>query len=488
MAVAGGLGLGLGHSPYDQPWLAFVALPLLFLLWAETGTARRAAWLGWQAGLGYFGLTLFWIVDPFLVDIGTYGWMAPFAVFFMAAGMALFWALAFGVARGLTASRGFPGLLALAAALAGAGLLRAYVLTGFPWALPAYAWTGTPVAQAAAWLGPHGLGLVLLTLGLLPGLLRPLPVVAALAGLGGLWVAGAARLDTPPPSDTGVTLRLVQPNAAQHLKWKAEMLPVFYTRQVDLTAARPAGGRAPDLVVWPETAVPFLLGDQPDLRADMAAAAGPDAQVVFGVRRVDDQGRWYNSLAAIGVGGALETSYDKSHLVPFGEYMPLSGTIEALGLSWLTEGLVGSFTPGGGAERLSLPGLPPFQPLICYEAIFPQEILTGAARPGWLLQITNDAWFGLWSGPYQHLAQARMRAIEQGLPLARAANTGVSAMIDPYGRVTAMLPLGQSGFIDAALPAALAPTPYARSGDAPALALVLLLLGGVAVAGRRRRA
>ncbi|MSU92303.1 apolipoprotein N-acyltransferase [Rhodobacteraceae bacterium 2CG4] len=487
LAALGGVGLGLGHSPYGLPWLAFAALPLLFHLWAAAPGRAGAALTGWAAGVGFFGLTLSWIVEPFLVDIARHGVLAIPALLGMAGGLALFWGAAFWLARAAAPeARGLRAVLALAAALTGAEYLRSVVLTGFPWALPAYAWTDTPVAQAAAWAGPHGLGLLLLLLALLPALLRPLPLLAAAAGLALLWGAGAWRLDRPDPAAPGPVLRLVQPNAAQRLKWQPEMIPRFYQRLLTETAA-PAG-TAPDAVIWPETAVPWLVQEEPGVAAQIAAAAGPGTPVLLGALERGADGGWYNGLTALGDGGAVLGSYRKHHLVPFGEYMPLAGALRAVGLLWIAEGLAGSFDRGPGPRLMAVPGLPPFQPLICYEAIFPHQILRGAQRPAWLLQVTNDAWFGTWSGPYQHLDQARMRAIEQGLPLARAANTGVSAVIDARGRVLASLPLGVPGRLDAALPGALEPTLYARTGDRAALIALLALLTGAALWPRRRRA
>ncbi|NNU79413.1 apolipoprotein N-acyltransferase [Halovulum dunhuangense] len=485
MALGAGAAMGLGHAPYDLPFAALLALPLLFHLWQTAPGWRGAAMTGWLAGTGYFGLTLSWIVEPFLIDVARHGFMAPFALVFMATGLALFWALGFGVARRAVPHGRWAAALGLATALALSEALRAFVLTGFPWALPGYAWTGTPVAQAAALVGPHGLTALVLLLCLLPALLRPAPVLLGLGGLAALWGAGAIRLaQAPAIAPDAPAIRLVQPNASQQLKWRGDMVQVFYERQIAFTQAPAEAPLA--AVIWSETAVPFLLDDRPDLQADIAAAAGPGTAAILGIRRLEGAENWYNTLAVLDAAGGTLASYDKHHLVPFGEYMPLRDRLRALGLSFLADGLVGSFSTGPGPRLLSVPGLPPFQPLICYEAIFPHQILRGPDRPDWLLQITNDAWFGSWSGPYQHLAQARMRAIEQGLPLARAANTGVSAMIDGHGRITRALPLNVAGFIDAALPPPLPPTPYARLGDAPVLAALLALLLTAALTARRR--
>jgi apolipoprotein N-acyltransferase len=270
----------------------------------------------------------------------------------------------------------------------------------------------------------------------------------------------------------------VQPNAAQHLKWRADMVKHFYARQLDLTRAPPRDGTpAPDLVVWPETAVPWLLDDADAVLAEISRAAG-GVPLALGILRAED-GQLRNSLVVVQPGGAVGAQYDKHHLVPFGEYMPFTTLARDLGLRGLAELRGPGFGSGPGPSVLDFGTIGRGMPLICYEAVFAHDVNAMPMRADFLLQITNDAWFGTWAGPQQHLAQARMRAIEQGLPLLRAANTGISAMIDPYGRIVAALDLGVAGFVDAPLPAPLPPSVYARIGDWPALAV---LLSGLALA------
>jgi len=233
----------------------------------------------------------------------------------------------------------------------------------------------------------------------------------------------------------------------------------------------------PDAVIWPETAVAFVPEDYPEARAQMAEVAGGRPLLLGALHRVrepDGKARWSNSLLYIDPAGEIAARYDKHHLVPFGEYVPAGWLFETLGIRTLAER--SGFTRGPGPEVMDVPGLPPFVPLICYEAIFPDEVSVPGERAGWMLQITNDAWFGRFAGPQQHLDQARMRAIEQGLPLVRAANTGISAVIDAKGRVTASLGLGRAGHLDAELPPPLPPTTYARNRDLPALLAAIVLM------------
>jgi len=356
---------------------------------------------------------------------------------------------------------------------------RSVVLTGFPWGLTGYAWVDTPVIQAVGLIGPHGLGFLTLIAGLLVGLVsaRALGLAAAMVAVG--WGYGVWQVSRPlPERNPPLVVRIVQPNAEQQAKWDPERQMEVYRRLLAETAA--PGDPRPDVTIWPETAVPFVLGYSDDMLPAVAAAAGPDALIILGIRRVEigpDREDWFNSLAVLGPDGIPRAVYDKHHLVPFGEYIPLSGAIARLGIPALTTLTSQGFRPGPGPRLLSVPGLPPFLPLICYEAVFPQGMAAPEGRADWLVQVTNDAWFGMASGPYQHFAQARVRAIEQGLPLARAANTGISAMVDPLGRVVRSIGLDEMGFVDVVLPAPLPPTPYARIGDVPALTAIFVLLG-----------
>lgn len=478
-ALLGG-GVALGQAPFGLWWLALVALSLLFPLCLRTAPFRT----GLAAGMGYAAVAMFWIVDPFFVEPDVYGWMAPFALFFMALGFGLFWA--FGISLGAKLGRGERSrVLGMALGLIAIDFLRSYIFTGFPWVLFGHVWLDTPVAQWASVCGALGLGVVTLGLAAAPWLFaarRAIGVGVAVVVLAALWAGGIALRDAPiAPRAQAVNLRIVQPNAPQNLKWRPEYAEKFFYRHLDLTAAPPAPGKpAPDLILWPETAVPFLL-DDPGAGLAMVAEAAHGTPVALGIQR-SERARYYNALAVIGPGGAIDALYDKVHLVPFGEYMPFGDTLAKIGITAFAAQEGNGYSAGAAHRLLDLGRLGRVQPLICYEAVFAHEILRGDQRPDWLMQITNDAWFGTFSGPWQHLAQARFRAIEFGLPLARSANTGVSALVDARGRVVAHLDMGAQGVIDAALPPSAPVTPYARAGDVPTAVLIVALMAILATA------
>ncbi len=481
LLLLAGLLAALGQAPFSQPWAALAGLTLAFAIFPF---APRAFWSGWAFGLAYFAATLNWIVEPFLVDIETFGWMAPFALVGISVGFALFYGAAFWATRRLGGGR-----MMLAVWMAAAELLRSYVLTGFPWGLLSYLWVDTPALQLVAWIGPHGLNLVtLLAVALLArGIAGPRPLLGAVPGVVSILAVaflGFLRPLAPiEPAQAGdrPVVRLVQPNAPQRQKWDPDWIPVFYRRQIALTSEP---GEAPvDLVIWPETSLPTVVESEDDIpRGLIDAVSG--RRIALGTFRRNGEAL-YNSMVTLDPQGRIEAAYDKQHLVPFGEYMPFAGLMSRLGIRAIADISNGGFDAGPGPRTVDLGPLGRALPLICYEAIFPQDLRAPGPRPDWLLQITNDAWFGKFAGPYQHLVQTRFRAVEQGLPLLRAANTGVSAVVDANGRILQSLPLGEAGRIDAALPPPLPETLYARTGDWPVPVALLLLLGGF-WAGRRR--
>jgi apolipoprotein N-acyltransferase len=289
-------------------------------------------------------------------------------------------------------------------------------------------------------------------------------------------VALVALLPSPPEVElTDHRVRLVQPNAPQHQKWHPDLRWDFVRRAMGFNAQGPR----PDMIIWPETAVPQLLNYAEDTLEAILEQA-PGVPLLLGIQR-EEGGAYFNSAALISADGSAGQVYDKAHLVPFGEYVPFGDLMARFGFHGLASQAGAGYAAGPGARLMDLP-IGKALPLICYEAVFPQDVNAAPDRPDMLVQITNDAWFGTRSGPYQHLVQARMRAAEQGLPMLRAANTGISGVIDPYGRLGPSLPLGEAGYVDVILPAALPATPYSGTGDWP----VLILLLGLAGAALRR--
>lgn len=484
LRVALYLGLGgiaaLGQAPWGLWPLTLIALVLLFALYRSSTGPKAALALGWIAGTGYFVVALSWLIEPFLVDVARHGWMAPFAVVGLSAYLAFYWAAAFAVARAI----GGCGVAWVAAFTLGEAL-RGYVFTGFPWAQIGHVLIDTPLLNFAAFGG--ALGLCAAVMGFAVALWH---VVAGRRIWGGIFLVAIPLvcLGLPlyfavshPPA-LGPVVRLIQPNAPQHEKWDPEKMPIFFNRQLEFSAA---GEIRPDLVVWPETSVPVSLNNAEGVLQRMADAAG-GVPVVAGLQRWDDDSI-FNSLVVLGAGGEVQSIYDKHHLVPFGEFVPFGELMARFGIGGLASRGGSGFSAGQGAQVIDITGFGGALPLICYEGVFARNILSAPQRPDYILMITNDAWFGEVSGPYQHLAQARLRSVEQGLPMIRVANTGISAMIDASGQVTHQLPLGQAGWIDAPLPIAHPPTVYARMGDTPILLVLVVLLGACGWRVRTRK-
>ena len=492
-----------GLPPVNLTPLVVVAFTGLVWLLDGAGTWRRAGWTGWWFGFGYFTTGLYWIANALLIDPVRFGWLVPFAVFGLPAVLGLYTALAAIGARVLWTPG--PGrVVALAVAWAGAEWLRGHWLTGFPWNLIGYTWSWSDaVLQSTSVIGIYGLGLATVFAAAAPAALvsapageaaarlgagrgvRWVPAMAAAVLLAGAWTAGAMRLaGAETASVPGVSLRLVQANIPQLLKSEADRRREILERHLALTGE--PGAASATHVIWPESAVPYFLDSNADVRAQIAAALPPGGLLITGAIRARlvetpggvTVGDLWNSVQALDGTGAVVASYDKSHLVPFGEYIPFRPVLAALGLEKIAPGSL-DYSSGGGPRTLEIPGAPTVSALVCYEAIFPSAVVAPGARPGWLVNVTNDAWYGRSAGPYQHFAMVRTRAVELGLPLVRVANTGISGVADAYGRVTARLGLGETGVIDAPLPVAIAATLYATFGD---LIFLILLMAGAAVA------
>jgi apolipoprotein N-acyltransferase len=489
IACLAGAASVLADAPVHLWPILFITFPIVvWLIDPAPGQRGRRAWAcavaGWWFGFGYFAAGLYWLGHAVLVDAETFGWLLPFAVLGVPAILAPFTAAGFLAARVLWRP-GALRIVALAVALTAADWIRGHAFTGFPWNAFGYALTSPlELAQAASLFGIWGLTFITVAVFASPATLaddrcdtrRPwLPLVAALIALAVLALFGSWRLSRMPPAFVeGVALRIMQPNLQQDSKFnysaKAQVMNHYIRLSTGRTDARPDGLRQVTHLIWPESAFPFYLSSEPDALAQLGALVPDGTVLITGADRTGSPPAnaantdTRTSMYVIDHQAAVRALYDKVHLVPFGEYLPFQSLLERIGLMQLTK-VAGGLIAGEARHPMQVPGAPPALPLLCYEVIFPGEVAMPGERVGWLLNLTNDGWFGLSSGPYQHFEQARLRAIEQGLPLVRAANTGISAVVDPLGRIVGSLPLGTEGLLDAPLPKAIAPTVYARFGD-----------------------
>ncbi len=475
IALAAGAVSALAMAPFNAWPVLFLTFPIMVWLIDGAGAGRlgglpAAALTGWWFGFGYFLAGLYWVGYAFLVDADVFGYLLPFAVTALPAGLALFMAFGFALAR-LIWTNDASRILSLAVGLTVSEWLRGHVLTGFPWNSFGYALTEPlALAQTASLIGLWGLTFLAVAIFASPAVLidRPLgrrwmhqpwlPPALAVLVLIAMGVYGTVRLAGEPVRLVeGVRLRLMQPNLQQDMKFnysaKQAVMQKYLALSDRSTGPSTTGVKDATVLIWPESAFPFFLAREADAMAQIAALLPPSTILLTGAVRPPDSPtgphitRAYNSIYAIDHDGSILSVYDKLHLVPFGEYLPFQQVMERLGFIQLTM-LRGGYIPGLRRKTMELPHAPPVLPLICYEAIFPGDIVPPGDRPGWIVNVTNDGWFGISTGPYQHLQQTRVRAIEEGLPIVRAANTGISAVIDPYGQIIARLGLGVEGVLD----------------------------------------
>jgi apolipoprotein N-acyltransferase len=502
----------LALEPFSLWPVMFVSFSVL--VWLVDGAAAgrwngaiAAAITGWWFGFGYFLCGFYWIGHAFLVDAKTFAWLLPVAVVGLPAAMAIYMGLGLALAR-LFWTRGAWRIVTLAAALTVSEWLRGHLFTGFPWNAFGYALTGPlPLAQGASVFGLWGMTFLAVAVFASAAVIvddkadtarRWLAPACAATALVALATFGAIRLaQTPTTFVNGVRLRIVQPNLPQDDRFsyaaKASVMARYFALSDRATGPQSAGVADVTHLIWPESAFPFFLTREPDALAQIANLLPTGTVLITGAVRSgepENNGqilRAYNSVYVIDHDGTILSVYDKVHLVPFGEYLPFQDFLERLGLMQLTK-MRGGFIAGDRYRSLDIPGAPRFLPLVCYEIIFPGEgIPRGADRPDWVVNLTNDGWFGISTGPYQHLQQARVRAIEEGLPLVRAANSGISAVTDPLGRIVNLLPLGFEGILDSGLPAKVETTVYAYFGDRY-VALLLVVVFVISTIRRRSRA
>ena len=494
-----GLLLGLISAAAMPPlnlvpilWLGFPGL-----VWLIDGarSRRQAAGDGWRFAFGFFVPVLYWTTLSLFVDIGQFWMLVPAALFGLPAFLALGPAVAAAIARSIPAG-GSRRILVFVATMSALDWGRGHFpFGGFPWAMMGYAWSADAapllaVTQSTALFGIYGLTLVTLLVACLPARLgqpgtRGQQLCAPAIGillLASLAISGGLRLASgPDPLIEGARLRIVQTDNPQLAEWSPQVAAEDAARLLALAVL--PGGHQVAAQIWPEAAIDFFINRDADVRAAVGRAAPSGGVAIFGTMRAGDQGdEAWNSVGVVDAAGRLLSTYDKVHLVPFGEYVPLRSILRFSQI--VTQRL--DFATGPGPRTLVLPNLPPVSPIICYEAIFPHAVVDETNRPGWIVNVTNDAWFGTSIGPRQHFAITRVRAVEEGLPLVRAGNSGISAIIDPHGRVLSRLDLGQRGILDGVLPQALPrATPYARHGDALYAAMLLALLIAARLGFRR---
>lgn len=509
LAFGAGALLVLTQPPFDFFAAGFVSFTLL--VWLIDGAVpahaggllRRmtgAFAVGWWFGFGYFLAGLWWIGSAFLVQSADYAWALPIAVGGLPVLLALFYGLATALSR-LVWSDGAGRVLALAFGFGLAEWLRTFVLTGFPWNAVGYAAMPIPTLMQSAWVvSMTGMNALTVLVFALPALLAARRHRVFGVALGVLLVAahagfGAWRLTQPEPEGKALAVRIVQPVVPMNQKWDASEQDRVFSSLVKQSGEKPAeGAAAPQLIVWPETSVPFLFTERPDALSVLGDMLADGQMLLAGAVREEEpsgdraRARYYNSVVAVDDGGQIVDAVDKVHLVPFGEYLPLEDLFERFGLTQIVAGPM-NFDAGTNRHLLTLPGGTKAAAFVCYEVIFPDEVAEAAGEAGLIVNVTNDAWFGLTPGPYQHLRQAQLRAVETGRPVVRAANNGVSAVIDARGKIVDALDLDQRGTIDASVTIS-EPQPHFAPPDRVGYGILagLFVLAGILRLVRRREA
>jgi len=502
LALAAFLGLlsAFALPPYPFAPLFFISIPLFMIQISMASSGKRAFVLGWMFGLGYFGMGLYWVGESFLAQSETPHWVAPFAVALLVMYQSLFVAAAAMISRNIWGTKWGPRALMFAGVFISFEWLRGAGDFSFPWNITSSIWWAyTEMMQGAALVGGYGLGAItLLAAGLMVSLFdKAVPTkdrigmsVLGMLILFSLGLLGWARLGAVQTDyHDGITLRLVQANIPQTEKWDPELLQRNFDRYIQMSKSPGSAGMVPTHLIWPETAIPYNVAD-PAVRTYLTNGLGDQVTIISGANRYggEDEGGVFNSIYALGPGFEILDVYDKVRLVPFGEYDPAAGLLSKVGLDTLVD-LPGDFSRGAGLKIMTLPGLPPFSPLICYEIIYPGGVKPEDSTPAWILNLTNDAWFGISPGPYQHFETARMRAIEEGVPVVRVSGSGISGVVDPLGRVTARLELDQIGVLDVALPRPLVKkTLYSDYGSVIFVILVssFLLMGMIVKGGPKQ--
>ncbi len=504
--LAGLIGV-LALPPFGFLAALFVSFTLLVWLLDGASAAPGAGFLrrlapafriGWCFGFGYFVGGLWWLGNALLVEADAFAWALPLAVLGLPAFLALYYGLAAALAR-LLWSDGMGRIAALAFAFGIGEWLRATLFTGFPWNAVGYGAMPVPLLmQSSGLVGIAGMNALAVFVFAAPALLgtrrgRGLGLTLATLLFAAHLGYGYYALDiVPAPGSETTVIRLVQPVIDQAMKLDDSARAEIFERHLALSAVAPEeGGKRPDIIVWPETSIPFILTDNPDALVRIADVLEDDQMLIAGAVRTESAGsgkapRYYNSIYVIDGKGQIIAAADKVHLVPFGEYMPFGEVIEGLGVDAVA--MPGGFSAAREHQLLEASGKG-FYPLICYEAIFPSEVGATAEGAAALLNVTNDAWFGDTPGPYQHFLQARLTAVERGMPLIRAANNGISAIVDAKGQVVSGLAYDVAGIVDATLPGKFTLREDAkwRNWAFPAILAALFTIAGISRIGFRNR-
>lgn len=485
----------MAFAPLYLIFFLIPAFSVLVLLVVSQTSWKKAFVVGWWWGAGFFSAGLYWVSMALLVDAAQFAWLIPIAILGFAIGFGLFVAVAGAVVNKFSHGNIVAGVLLFAASWTVLEWVRSWLFTGFPWNLIGSVWAFSDHAiQTSAYIGTYGLGTLTVLAASAPVALvnrgRGFASLVIILPMVLLTIGGLRIIEGPSPTAPGVRLRLIQPNISQADKWKTDLRASHMMVQLEMGAAKPSpGSPEPTHIIWGETMAPFFVADHEGWIKKIASMTPKNGLSIIGApRRLSADGepfRVANSIIVIDQAtSTVAAFYDKFHLVPFGEYVPLA---DYLPLEKITAG-TGEFTPGAGITTMALKGLPPVSPLICYEIIFPHEVARTDDRPAWLLNLTNDAWYGKTAGPHQHFALSKMRAVEEGLPLVRVANTGISGVIDAYGRVVAKSSLSAKAIVDSDLPMGLGQrTVYSLFGNALPLGLATFLAIWALVLGKMQK-
>lgn len=476
-----GAAMAGGFAPFYLWPIIFISLPFLFVMLDKARHPRSAALYAWAFGYGHMMAGTYWIANALAVDREQFGWLIPISILGLSLVMGIWFALFGALYRWLRTPCTHHNILRFAVLWVAVEYIRSLGMFGFPWNLMgSMTLASERVAQLISLAGTYGMSLFVVLLGLLPALWLKADVsarfhhralISALVFI--ILAYGYGMLRMPDEAAMISTrVRVVQGNIAQSLKWTDEGRAQSARIYAGLTRMR-TEAPTPRIIVWPETAMPFTLREQSPWPGQLAELLPPEGLLITGAVRSTSEAdgyRLYNSIVAIDAAGVVKDMYDKHQLVPFGEFVPLRSLLP---IDKITPGGI-DFSRGEGTRTIALDGFPSYRPLVCYEVIFPGLSGNAAPRPAWIVNATNDAWYGMSPGPFQHFDAARLRAIEQGLPVVRAANTGISAVIDPYGRVVRRLELNERGIIDQALPKPLRSTLYSRFGEYITLTILAL--------------